>query len=63
MHLRRIILHTHTVSTEIEEHFNFSIGALYEHVRTNSLDVIAITNHNIIMKQITKKSAKCFRKP
>ncbi len=50
MHLKRIDLHIHTVSTEIEEAFDFSIEALAEHVSANSLDAIAVTNHNIFDK-------------
>jgi len=50
MHLKRIDLHIHTVSTEIDEAFDFSIEALAEHVSANSLDAIAVTNHNIFDK-------------
>ena len=48
--MKRIDLHIHTISTEIEEAFDFSIEALAGHVSANSLDAIAITNHNIFDK-------------
>lgn len=45
--MKKIDLHIHTVATEIEEFFEFDPDELFQYVRENNLDIIAITNHNL----------------
>jgi len=44
--MKRIDFHIHTASTETEGKFVFDQDALNEFISSNSLDAIAITNHN-----------------
>jgi hypothetical protein len=44
--MKKIDLHIHTVSTDSDRDFVFSIVRLNEYVRTREIDCIAITNHN-----------------
>lgn len=46
----KIDLHIHTISTQYNKPFNFSIDALKEYVYQRKIDIIAITNHNIFIK-------------
>ena len=48
--MKRIDLHIHTVSAK-EEHFEFDSNLLYEHVKEQKLDAIAVTNHNLLNLQ------------
>ncbi|MEG0374031.1 MAG: hypothetical protein RR672_00230 [Raoultibacter sp.] len=47
----RADLHIHTVSTQWDHPFEFDCGALIEHVKSQRLDAIAITNHNCFDKE------------
>lgn len=42
----RIDFHIHTLSTDWDEPYAFSLNQLVSHVRDQALDAIAITNHN-----------------
>lgn len=48
--MRKIDLHIHTLATESDNAFNFSLDKLVDYVRRSKLDAIAITNHNIFRK-------------
>lgn len=45
--MKKVDLHIHTVSTVSDYPFEFSLEKLIEYVQSQSLDVIAITNHNL----------------
>lgn len=45
--MKKIDLHTHTIPTVSDSHFEFSLPKLKEYVEKLELDAIAITNHNI----------------
>ncbi len=45
--MRKIDLHVHTVPTDRDSYFEFSIDTLKWYVEKCDLDIIAITNHNI----------------
>ena len=45
--LKKIDLHIHTVSSDADSDFEFSLDKLVEYVRTMELDCIAVTNHNL----------------
>lgn len=45
--MRRIDFHIHTVASPLDEEFEFNLDSLLTHVGHNSLDAIAITNHNL----------------
>ncbi len=44
--MKKIDLHIHTKPASYEKQFEFDIDVLKEHIKANSLDIIAITNHN-----------------
>lgn len=44
--MKRIDLHVHTLSSPLEDDYEFDLSALVDHVSHNRLDAIAITNHN-----------------
>ncbi|MDY4535078.1 MAG: hypothetical protein SPD98_07510 [Tractidigestivibacter sp.] len=44
--MKRIDLHLHTMTSPLEEDFEFDSNALMKHIQDNQLDAIAITNHN-----------------
>jgi len=44
--MKKIDLHIHTVKTNSDADFEFNMESLAEYVKTKSIDVIAITNHN-----------------
>jgi ABC-type arginine transport system ATPase subunit len=44
--LKKLDLHIHTLSTEKDASFSFSIDVLNDYIDTKNLDIIAITNHN-----------------
>lgn len=44
--MKKIDLHTHTIPTVSDSHFEFSLAKLKEYVEKLELDAIAITNHN-----------------
>lgn len=44
--MKKIDLHTHTVPTISDRHFDFSLEKLTEYVRVMAVECIAITNHN-----------------
>jgi ABC-type lipopolysaccharide export system ATPase subunit len=48
--MKKIDLHTHTIPTISDSHFEFSIEKLKEYVTTMEIDCLAITNHNIFDK-------------
>lgn len=45
--MKKIDLHIHTVNTQSDPDFEFSLDALKGYVKEKSLDAIAITNHNL----------------
>ncbi|MBA5607375.1 PHP domain-containing protein [Duganella sp. FT3S] len=45
--MKKIDLHIHTVSTQSDVPFEFSLTAFQEYVETAKLDAVAITNHDI----------------
>jgi hypothetical protein len=44
--MKKIDLHTHTIPTVSDSHFEFSLPKIKEYVEKLELDAIAITNHN-----------------
>lgn len=44
--MKKIDLHTHTIPTVSDSHFEFSLSKVKEYVEKLELDAIAITNHN-----------------
>lgn len=48
--MKRVDLHIHTLSTPLDDEFEFDIESLKRRVFNNKLDVIAITNHNLFDK-------------
>lgn len=48
--MKRIDLHIHTLSTPLDDDFDFDIESIKRHVSDNQLDIIAITNHNVFDK-------------
>lgn len=46
----RVDFHIHTLSTGWDEDFEFDLNQLVDHVQDQSLDAIAITNHNVFDK-------------
>lgn len=53
--MKRLDLHIHSLPSPIEADFEFSVGALVDHVEGNQLDVIAITNHNFFDRRNYKE--------
>jgi len=47
----KIDLHTHTIPTISDSHFDFSIEKLKDYVATMEIDCLAITNHNLFDKE------------
>ena len=45
--MKKVDLHIHTISTCKDRDFVFDLVVLKDYVRTQRLDVIAITNHNV----------------
>lgn len=45
--MKKIDLHIHTVNTQSDPDFEFSLDALKGYVKEKTLDAIAITNHNL----------------
>lgn len=45
--MKKVDLHIHTISTCKDRNFVFDMEVLKDYVRTQRLDVIAITNHNV----------------
>ena len=45
--MKKIDLHIHTVNTQSDPGFEFSLDTLRDYVKEKALDVIAITNHNL----------------
>ena len=45
--MKKIDLHIHTVNTQSDPDFEFSLDALKGYVKEKALDAIAITNHNL----------------
>lgn len=45
--MKRIDLHIHTLSSPLDDEFEFSKETLRQHVERNALSAIAITNHNL----------------
>ena len=45
--MKKIDLHIHTIKTQSDPEFKFSLDALKSYIKENALDVIAITNHNL----------------
>ena len=45
--MKKIDLHIHTVNTQSDPDFEFSLDALIGYVKEKALDAIAITNHNL----------------
>lgn len=48
--VKRIDFHIHTISSEKDYEFDFSLGWLRNYVSTANLDAIAITNHDLFNK-------------
>ena len=48
--MKRVDLHIHTLSTQLDDDFEFDMGSLKEHVLKNELDIIAVTNHNLFSR-------------
>ncbi|MGK4568708.1 hypothetical protein [Flavobacterium sp. 3HN19-14] len=45
--MKKIDLHTHTVSTISDYHFDFDLSKVKEYVDKLQIDALAITNHNV----------------
>lgn len=49
--MKKLDLHIHTISTKNDSmNFDFSLEKLIEYVEKRSIDAIAITNHNTLIK-------------
>ena len=53
--MKKIDLHIHTVKTNSDADFEFNMESLAEYVKAKSIDVIAITNHNLFNKSQFQK--------
>lgn len=49
--MKKLDLHIHTVSTASDHPFSFSLDNLKKYVEENSIDAIAITNHNLFNRE------------
>lgn len=49
--MKKADLHIHTVATVRDHEFTFSMDSLKQYIKDNSLDLIAITNHNIFDRE------------
>ena len=47
----KVDLHIHTVSSSLDEDFDFDEKLLKSHVTSNKFDVIAVTNHNLFNRK------------
>ena len=48
--MRKIDFHIHTVASNLDSQFSFSMEKLKEYIETAKLDCIAITNHNLFAR-------------
>jgi ABC-type dipeptide/oligopeptide/nickel transport system ATPase subunit len=48
--MKKIDLHTHTIATISDSHFDFSMDCLKDYVTKMGIDCLAITNHNLFDK-------------
>ena len=58
--MKRIDLHLHTMTSLLEDDFEFDSNALTKHIQDNQLDAIAITNHNFFDLQNYKDVQKAI---
>ena len=49
--MKKADLHIHTIATVRDHEFAFSMDGLQQYIQDNSLDLIAITNHNIFDRE------------
>lgn len=56
--MKKIDLHIHTIKTQSDPEFSFSLETLNRYVKEKKLDVIAITNHNLFDLVQYRKIAK-----
>ena len=49
--MKKIDLHIHTVSSDLDAPFEFSLESLLNYLFEASLDGIAVTNHNLFRKE------------
>jgi predicted metal-dependent phosphoesterase TrpH len=53
--MKKIDLHTHTISTVSDSDFDFDLSKVSEYVDRLKIDALAITNHNVFnMKQYSE---------
>ena len=45
--MKKMDLHIHTVKTQSDYDFAFSVNALKKYVEEQKIDAIAVTNHNL----------------
>ncbi len=48
--MKKIDLHIHTVKTNTDNDFTFSLEAFKRYVTEGCLDAVAVTNHNIFVE-------------
>ncbi len=61
--MKKADLHIHTVATVRDHEFTFSMEGLKHYVQDNSLDVIAITNHNVFDREQYETITETFSIP
>jgi len=47
--MKKIDLHTHTISTVSDYPFDFDLSKVKEYVEKLRIDALAITNHNVLI--------------
>lgn len=53
--MKKVDLHLHTIATQSDARFDFSLNTLKKYVEVAELDCIAITNHNVFDEQQYKE--------
>lgn len=61
--MKKADLHIHTVTTVRDHEFTFSMDGLKQYIQDNSLDLIAITNHNIFDREQYEAIAEAISIP
>ncbi|MDK2679576.1 PHP domain-containing protein [Vibrio vulnificus] len=56
--MKKVDLHLHTIATQSDARFDFSLDTLKKYVELAELDCIAITNHNVFDEQQYKEIAE-----
>lgn len=58
--MKRIDLHIHTIASPLDHDFEFDSNVLLERVKSNHLDAIAVTNHNVFNRANYEEVRSCL---